>query len=237
MKKVSVSFLNSKNEAKDILKINNTSADYIHVDVMDGKFVKKKHKPYKMIYKMNSSITKRLDVHLMEKKPLKHINYFAALNTEYITVHVELDKVDKYLDLINQYGIKAGLAINPDTDESMLLPYINKIDLILIMGVYPGKGGQEFIDDTIKKIIRIKKIILKKKKKVLISVDGGVNGEVAKRLDFVDIIVSGNYVTSSDNFEGAIETLRINSSLNAIKNKVREKSNSKEKVKKIDDII
>ena len=196
---------------------------------MDGKFVKKKHKPYKMIYKMNSSLNKRLDVHLMVKKPLKYINYFAALNTEYITIHVELEKIDKYLDLINQYGIKAGLAINPDTDESMLLPYLNKVDLVLIMGVVPGKGGQEFIEDTVKKILRIKNIILKKKHKVLISVDGGVNAEVAKRLDFVDIIVSGNYITSSDNFEGAIETLRINSSLNAIKAQATAKKKTKKK--------
>ncbi len=219
MKKISVSFLNSDSESKDILKLNNTTTDYIHVDVMDGRFVKKKHKPYKMLYKMGAEVTKRLDVHLMEKKPLKHINYFAALNTEYITVQVELDKVDKYLDLIRQYGIKAGLAINPDTDESMLLPYINKIDLVLIMGVNPGKGGQEFIENTIKKILRIKKILLKKKSKAKISVDGGVNAEVAKRLDFVDIIVSGSYVTSSDDFEKAIETLRINASLNAIRGK------------------
>ncbi len=234
MKKVSVSFLSSKNEAKDILKINNTSADYIHVDVMDGRFVKKKHKPYKMIYKMNSSINKRLDVHLMVKNPLKYINYFAALNTEFITVHVELDKLDKYLDLINQYGIKAGLAINPDTDESMLLPYLNKVDLVLIMSVYPGKGGQEFIEDTVKKIIRIKKIILKKKKKVYISVDGGVTGEVAKKLDFADIIVSGSYVTSSENFEDAIETIRINSSLNAIKAQATAKKREKKKEKEED---
>lgn len=219
MKKISVSFLSSDSESKDILKLNNTTTDYIHVDVMDGRFVKKKHKPYKMLYKMGAEVTKRLDVHLMEKKPLKHINYFAALNTEYITVHVELDKVDKYLDLIRQYGIKAGLAINPDTDESMLLPYINKIDLVLIMGVNPGKGGQEFIENTIKKILRIKKILLKKKSKAKISVDGGVNAEVAKRLDFVDIIVSGSYVTSSDDFEKAIETLRYNASLNTIKGK------------------
>ena len=217
MKKISVSFLSSDSESKDILKINNTSADFIHVDVMDGKFVKKKHKPYKMLYKMGSEITKRLDVHLMEKKPLKHINFFAALNTEYITVHVELEKVDKYIDLINQYGIKAGLAINPETDESMLLPYLNKIGLVLVMGVNPGKGGQEFIEDTIKRILRIKKILLKKKSKAKISVDGGVNAEVAKRLDFADIIVSGNYVTSSNDFESAIQTLRINASLNTIK--------------------
>lgn len=219
MKKISVSFLSSKDEQKDILKLNRTSADYIHVDVMDGRFVKKKHKPYKMLYKMSSTIIKRLDVHLMEKNPLKNINYFAALNTEYITIHVELEKVDKYIDLIKQYGIKCGLAINPDTDVSLLLPYLSKIDMVLIMSVMPGKGGQEFIDDTIKKILKIKKMIVSKKLKVKISVDGGIDNEVAKRLDFADIIVSGSYVTNSDDFEEAINTLRINSSKNSSKTK------------------
>ena len=223
MKKISVSFLSSKDEQKDILKINRTSADYIHVDVMDGRFVKKKHKPYKMLYKMSSSIIKRLDVHLMEKNPLKNINYFASLNTEYITVHVELDKVDKYIDLIKQYGIKCGLAINPDTDVSILLPYLSKIDLVLIMSVMPGKGGQEFIEDTTKKILKIKKMIVSKKLKVKISVDGGIDAEVAKKLDFVDIIVSGSYVTNSDDFESAIDILRINSSKNSSKAKENKK--------------
>lgn len=211
-KMVSVSFLSSKDEHKDIMKLNSTSCDYIHVDVMDGRFVRKRHKPYKMLYKMGSSLTKRLDVHLMVKSPMKHINYFASLNSEYITIHVELDKIDKYIDTIKQYGIKCGLAINPDTDVSCLLPYISKIDMVLVMSVYPGKGGQEFIDDTIKKILKIKKMIVSKKAKVKISVDGGVNGEIANRLDFADIIVSGSYVTSSDNFEEAIETIRNNAS-------------------------
>lgn len=219
MKKVSVSFLASKDEQRDILKINRSTADYVHVDVMDGKFVKKKHKPYKMLYKMGNFLNKRLDVHLMEKNPLKHINYFASLNTEYITIHVELDKVDKYIDLIKQYGIKCGLAINPDTDVSILLPYLSKIDMVLVMGVNPGLPGQEFIDDTIKKILKIKKIIVSKKVKVKISVDGGVDAEVAKRLDFVDIIVSGSYVTNSDDFSEAVETLRENASRNTKKAK------------------
>ncbi len=218
-KKISVSFLSSKDEQKDILKINRTSADYIHVDVMDGKFVKKKHKPYKMLYKMGNTVAKRLDVHLMEKNPLKHINYFAAMNAEYISVHVELDKVDKYLDLIKEYGIKCGLAINPDTDVSILLPYLSKIDLIIIMSVYPGKGGQPFIEDTYKRILKVKKMIVSKKVKVKISVDGGVTAEEAKKLDFVDIIVSGSYVTNSDNFEVAINTLRENASKNTAKSK------------------
>ena len=172
---------------------------------------------------MNNMITKRLDVHLMEKNPLKNINYFASLNTEYITVHVELDKVDKYLDLIREYGIKCGLAINPDTDVSILLPYISKIDLIMIMSVYPGKGGQEFIDDTYKKILRVKKMIVSKKAKVKISVDGGVTDEIAKKLDFADIIVTGSYVTNSDNFEVAVSTIRNNADKKLAKEKKEEK--------------
>lgn len=219
MKKVSVSFLSSKDEQRDIAMLDRTSADYIHVDVMDGKFVKKKQKPFKMLYKMGNALSKRLDVHLMEKNPLKNINYFASLNTEYITVHVELPKVEKYLDLIREYGIKAGLAINPDTDISVLIPYLQKIDLIIVMGVVPGLGGQKFIPDTIKKILRIKKMLVSKKLKIKISVDGGVDAEVAKRLDFADIVVSGYYITSSDDFEKAINTVRLNASENEIKAK------------------
>lgn len=236
MKKISVSFLSSKNESKDILKLNSTSADYIHVDVMDGRFVRKKHKPFKMLYKMGSSVSKRLDVHLMEKKPLKNINYFASLNTEYITIHVEIKDVEKYINLIKEYGIKVGLAINPDTDESMLLPYINDIDMILIMSVVPGKGGQEFIEETYKKILRIKKIILKKKARIKLSVDGGVNSEIAKRLDFVDIIVSGSFVTNSDNFEEAINIIRENASINEKKGKDKRKR-EQQKDEDIDNII
>lgn len=208
MKKISVSFLSSDDEMNDLLRIDQSNADYIHVDVMDGKFVKKKNNPFKLLFKMSNIMNKRLDVHLMEKNPLKNINYYAALNTEYITVHAELEKVDKYLDLIKEYGIKCGLAINPETDISILLPYLSKIDLILIMSVNPGLGGQKFIDDTIKKILKLKKMIVSKKLKTKISVDGGINAEIAERLDFVDVIVSGTYVLSGDNINENIETIR-----------------------------
>lgn len=210
MKKISVSFLSSKNEEKDLLKLSRSTADYIHVDVMDGRFVKKRNNPYKRLSKMANMISKRLDVHLMDKNPLKNINYYAALNTEYITVHAELEKLDKYLDLIKEYGIKCGLAINPETDISILMPYLSKIDLILVMSVHPGLGGQEFIDETIKKILKLKKMIVSRKLKIKISVDGGVNDEVVKRLDFVDIIVSGSYITSAEDFDERIEALRNN---------------------------
>lgn len=198
MKKVSVSFLTSKNTKNDLIRIDNSNADYIHVDVMDGIFVKKRKNPFKKISKISNELNKRLDVHLMVKNPLKNINYYASLNTEYITVHVELKEVDKYLDLIKNYGIKCGLAINPDTDVSVLLPYLDKVDLIIVMGVYPGEGGQTFINGTTNKILKIKKMIESKKSKTKISIDGGVNDETSKLLLFADILVSGSYALKGD---------------------------------------
>ena len=95
----------------------------------------------------------------MELKPKKNIHKYATLNTEYITIHVELGDVSSYIDQIKKYGIKVGLAINPDTDISTLKPYLDRIDLILIMSVYPGYGGQKFIPETTKRILKIKNSI------------------------------------------------------------------------------
>lgn len=213
-KKVSVSVLSSKNLESDLIKLNSLpSVDYIHIDVMDGKFVRNKNNPFKILYKMSNVLTKRLDVHLMVKNPLKDINYYAALNTEYITVHSELEKVDKYLDLIKEYGIKCGLAVNPETDISLIIPYLSKVDLILIMSVHPGNGGQEFIDDTTKKILKLKKILVSKRLNVKIEVDGGVNDKTISRAYFADILVSGSYVLSGDTIEG------INDKVNLLKSK------------------
>lgn len=213
-KKVSVSVLSSKNLESDLIKLNSLpSVDYIHIDVMDGKFVRNKNNPFKTLYKMSNVLTKRLDVHLMVKNPLKDINYYAALNTEYITVHSELEKVDKYLDLIKEYGIKCGLAVNPETDISLIMPYLSKVDLILIMSVHPGKGGQKFIDDTTKKILKLKKILVSKRLNVKIEVDGGVNDKTISRAYFADILVSGSYVLSGETIEG------INDKVNLLKSK------------------
>lgn len=213
-KKVSVSVLSSKNLESDLIKLNSLpTVDYIHIDVMDGKFVRNKNNPFKTLYKMSNVLTKRLDVHLMVKNPLKDINYYAAFNTEYITVHAELEKVEKYLDLIKEYGIKCGLAVNPDTDISLIIPYLSKVDLILIMSVYPGKGGQEFIDDTTKKILKLKKILVSQGLNIKIEVDGGVNDKTISRVYFADILVSGSYVLSGMTIEG------MNDKINLLKSK------------------
>ena len=210
MKKISVSTLSSNNVERDINRINFSNADYIHVDVADGKFVNNKNNPYKMLKKMSSNLKKRLDVHLMDYRPKKNINRYASLNTEYITVHVEVGDTNKYLKQIKDYGIKCGLAINPDTDTTILEPFLDKIDLILVMGVYPGFGGQEFIKTTTKKILKIKRMIVKSKRNIKITVDGGVNDITSSGLDFADILVSGSYVLEGDNIDERIETLRNN---------------------------
>ena len=139
--KISVSYLSSKNFKEDLRKLNITNADFIHVDVMDGHFVRNKSLPFKKIKDVSAYTNKRLDVHLMVKKPLKFIDNYASLNTEFITIHVETKNIDKSLDLIEAYGIRKGLAIKPETDIEALIPYLDRIDLILVMSVNPGKGG------------------------------------------------------------------------------------------------
>ena len=132
-RKVSVSFLSSKNKEEDLIKLGATDTDYIHVDVMDGKFVKNKNLPFKLLDRLSYTLLKRLDVHLMVNKPNKFIEEYATLNSEYITIHVELPKevIDSSIELIKSYGIKCGLAIKPNTDINLLKDYLDRIDLIL----------------------------------------------------------------------------------------------------------
>lgn len=206
--KISVSYLTSKDLENDLRKLNVTNADYIHVDVMDGKFVKNKSLPFKVIRNIHKYTNKRLDVHLMVKKPLKFISDYATLNTEFITVHVENKYVDKSLDLIEAYGIKTGISLKPNTPLDVLDSYLDRVDLILIMSVEPGRGGQEFIEDTIDRVKEVRKKLNEAKSKALISVDGGINEEVAEKLKDADILVSGNYILSSDDFQYQIYKLR-----------------------------
>ncbi len=208
MKLISTSFLSSNKIADDLIKLNDTTTNYIHVDVMDGKFVKEKSLPYKELKNIYKYTSKRLDVHLMVTKPKKYIKDYANLNTEYLTIHLELEKdLFKYLELIKSYGIKAGLSINPDTDVRLLEPYLKNIDMVLMMSVFPGYGGQQFIESTYQKIELLKQLIKEINPKVIISVDGGVNSEISKKLD-VDMVVSGSYIINSENFEERINSLR-----------------------------
>lgn len=208
--KVSASFLSCKKLIPTLKKLNVTDVDYIHVDFIDGRFVVGKKIPFRKLKKINKISSKRLDVHLMTNKLKKYIKRFAILNCEYITFHIEVGKnIEKYINMVHSYGIKCGLAINPDTDIEVLKPYLPMIDMILVMSVVPGYGGQEFIPETVEKIKKLKKYLVENELKVVVSIDGGINNETVKKVkQHVDMIVSGSYITNSNNYQEQIDNLR-----------------------------
>lgn len=205
---VSTSFLSSLNPAKDLKKLNETDTDYIHIDVMDGIFVSGKTMPFKEMKKIYKYTSKRLDVHLMAEEPEKLIKKYATLNVEYITIHVESENVENNLKLIKSYAIKAGIAINPETKVSELVPYLPLVDMVLVMSVEPGKGGQAFLPKTKNKIKEIVKLLKEYKSDAIISVDGGINNETKVNCKNAAILVSGSYIISGDEFQERINKLR-----------------------------
>lgn len=196
--KVSVSILSSSIKPQDIVKkLDNTKADFIHVDIMDGKFVENKTWTISEVKKIVSYSHLPLDVHLMVENPSKYIEDYALLNTSYITFHYEAVKdIDKTINEIKNYGLKVGIAINPETDEKVLYPYLTKIDQVLVMSVHPGKSGQSFIDNTPNKIENLKQEIINQNAKTIISVDGGINDGTGKLCvdKGVDMLVSASYI-------------------------------------------
>ncbi len=205
---ISTSFLSSTNPAKDLKKLNDTDTDFIHVDVMDGIFVKGRTMPFKEMKKIYKYTSKRLDIHLMVEEPSKLIKKYATLNVEYITIHVESENVEDNLKLIRNYAIKSGIAINPETKVSELVPYLPLVDMILVMSVEPGKGGQAFLPKTKAKIKEITKLLKEYKSKALISVDGGINNETKANCDGANVLVAGTYIISDVDFQERIDKLR-----------------------------
>ena len=205
---ISTSFLSSLNPSKDLKKLNDTDTDFIHVDVMDGIFVNGRTMPFKEMRKIYKYTSKRLDVHLMVEEPAKLIKKYASLNVEYITIHVESENVEDNLKLIKNYAIKSGIAINPETKVSELVPYLPLVDMILVMSVEPGKGGQAFLPKTKSKIKEIKKLLKEYKSKAIISVDGGINNETKVNCEDATILVAGTYIISDTDFQERINKLR-----------------------------
>lgn len=191
---VSVSFLKEGNYKKYIESINKTEADYIHFDVMDGKFVNNKNLPLKELLELIYFSEKKNDVHLMVKNPSKYIEKLALYDIEYLTIHSEIDDCEMFIDKIRSFGIKPGIAINPYTDVEKVLPLLSKVNLVLVMGVVPGESGQTFILETEKKIKILKEEIVKRGLSVKMSVDGGICEEVLDKVRDADIVVSASYV-------------------------------------------
>ncbi len=202
---LSSDFANLESEIK---KLERNGADWVHVDVMDGHFVPNLTIGAPVVKALRRVTNIPLDVHLMIENPEKYIKDFALAGSDIITFHYETSKnnVDDLITMIRAYGKKVGLSIKPKTKVSEIEKYIKDVDLVLIMTVEPGFGGQKFMPDCAEKIREIKNI----SKQVIVEVDGGINIETAtqcKKLG-VDALVAGNYIFSSDNIKEAIASLR-----------------------------
>lgn len=205
---LSVSILNAKEKEEMIKLLNNTDISYIHLDVMDGVFVKKKSLSIDEIIQLSKISEKKLDVHLMVENPLEYIENIKIIsNIEYITIHLEIDKdIKNILSTIREFGFKTGLSIKPNTDIGAILPYLGDIDLVLLMTVEPGLGGQTFIEDSIVRLKELKRTI---NDDIKIEVDGGINNSTIKYVFDADIAVVGSYITTSDNPVDKIKSLLV----------------------------
>ena len=207
--KVSVSILKEKNNIRDVVsKINLTDADYIHIDVQDNTFTDNISFPVSDFIDLNEYNTKKLDVHLMSYNLDKQIKDYASLNPEYISFHIEaVSNPTKYIQLIKSYGIKVGLVINPETDVNKIIEFLPYIDMVLVMSVTPGKGGQSFLDNTSYKMEEL--FNLKERYNFVISADGGINDQTINVIKpYVDMVVSGSFITDSDDFQKHINLLK-----------------------------
>ena len=195
---------------EEILMVNNSKADWFHIDVMDGVFVPNISFGTPILNVLKKCAKKPLDVHLMIVNPDNYLEKFAELGSSVLTVHVEAcTHLHRTVQKIKSLKMKAGVAINPHTPISSLESIINEIDLVCVMSVNPGFGGQSFIENTYQKVDDLKSLINKKNSKALIEIDGGVTSENAKKLveKGADVLVAGSFVFKSDNPSETISTL------------------------------
>lgn len=205
---LSADFLNL---GKDVEMLNNSTADWFHLDIMDGVFVPNISYGLPIIEQINKKAEKPLDVHLMIIDPDRYVERFAKAGADYLTVHYEAcTHLHRTIQNIKANGMKAGVSLNPHTPIAVLEDIITDLDLVLLMSVNPGFGGQSFIENTINKTSKLKELIKEKNSKALIEIDGGVNLETGKRLldAGADALVAGSFVFGSNNPTETISELK-----------------------------
>ena len=199
------------NLERDCQMINDSEADWFHIDIMDGVFVPNISFGMPVLKSINLHAKKPLDVHLMIVDPDRYIKTFADLNAKSLTIHFEVcNHLHRSIQEIKNNGMIAGVALNPHTPVSVLDSIINDIDLVCLMSVNPGFGGQKFISNTFKKTQQLKELINSKRSNTLIEIDGGVTDKNAKELikNGADILVAGSFVFNSNNPMKTISNLK-----------------------------
>lgn len=196
------------NLERDIKRIEDGGADWVHVDVMDGHFVPNITIGVSVVASIRKVTKLPLDVHLMIENPEKYVEPFVKAGADILTFHYECGTdIKKTIDLIKSFGIKVGLSIKPKTTPDVVFPYLKDLDLLLVMTVEPGFGGQKFMQDCADKIPVIKE---KAPENLIIQVDGGINAETARICTFygANSLVAGNYIYKSADIKSAIKSLR-----------------------------
>ena len=202
---ISVSLLKESNIDEAIEKLNTTNASYFHLDVMDGNFVSNTSYSISQIKNMIKKCNKKIDAHFMVNNPLYYLDELKEEKIDYFTFHVELDDVESIINKIKSYNFKVGLSIKPNTDINVLNKYLDNIDLILIMSVEPGYGGQKFLPSTISRLNDIKSLI--GNRNIKLAVDGGINDDTIKLISNIDIAVVGSYITNNQDYQEQLNKL------------------------------